>query len=78
MSIRRGGEKEIENQVTNILKAEDCLTVIDPELLDTVNFLVENPQAITGSFSESHLSLPTEVLITPMKTQQRYFPMWAI
>ncbi len=68
--------KEIENQVTNILKAEDCLTVIDPELLDTVNFLVENPQAITGSFSESHLSLPTEVLITPMKTQQRYFPMW--
>ena len=69
-------QKEIENQVTDILKAEDCLTTIDTELLDTVNFLVENPQAITGSFSESHLSLPTEVLITPMKTQQRYFPMW--
>ena len=68
--------KEIENQVTETLKAEGCLTTIDPELLDTVNFLVENPQAITGSFSESHLSLPTEVLITPMKTQQRYFPMW--
>ena len=68
--------KEIERQVTEILKAEGCLTTIDPELLDTVNFLVENPQAITGSFSESHLSLPTEVLITPMKTQQRYFPMW--
>ena len=70
--------KEIENQVTDTLKAEGCLTTIDPELLDTVNFLVENPQAITGSFSESHLSLPTEVLITPMKTQQRYFPMWQI
>ncbi len=68
--------KEIENQVTDILKTEDCLTTIDAELLDTVNFLVENPQAIMGSFSESHLSLPTEVLITPMKTQQRYFPMW--
>ncbi len=68
--------KEIENQVTDILKAEGCLTTIDSELLDTVNFLVENPQAITGSFSESHLSLPAEVLITPMKTQQRYFPMW--
>ncbi len=70
--------KEIENQVTDILKAEGCLTVIDPELLDTVNFLVENPQAIMGSFSKSHLSLPTEVLITPMKTQQRYFPMWQV
>ena len=68
--------KEIESQVTETLKAEGCLTTIDPELLDTVNFLVENPQAIMGSFSESHLSLPTEVLITPMKTQQRYFPMW--
>ena len=68
--------KEIETQVTDILKAEGCLNTIDLELLDTVNFLVENPQAIVGSFSESHLSLPTEVLITPMKTQQRYFPMW--
>ena len=62
--------------MTDILKTEGGLTTIDPELLETVNFLVENPQAITGSFSESHLSLPTEVLITPMKTQQRYFPMW--
>ena len=68
--------REIESQVTKTLKAEGCLTTIDPELLDTVNFLVEKPQAIMGSFSESHLSLPTEVLITPMKTQQRYFPMW--
>ena len=68
--------KEIESQVTEILKTEGCLTGIDSELLDTVNFLVENPQAIVGSFSESHLSLPTEVLITPMKTQQHYFPMW--
>lgn len=70
--------KEIENQVTGILKVEGCLTTIDPELLDTVSFLVENPQAIVGSFNESHLSLPTEVLITPMKTQQRYFPMWRV
>ena len=68
--------QEIENQVAEILKAEGCLTLIDPELLDTVNFLVEHPQAVVGSFSESHLALPTEVLITPMKTQQRYFPMW--
>ena len=68
--------REIENQVAEILKAKECLTVIDPEVLDTVNFLVENPQAVMGSFNESHLALPTEVLITPMKTQQRYFPMW--
>ncbi len=67
---------EIERQVTTILETEGCSTELDAELLTTVTFLVENPQAIVGSFSESHLSLPTEVLVTPMKKQQRYFPMW--
>ena len=67
---------EIERQVTDILKAEGCSTTIDQELLNTVNFLVENPHAIVGTFSDSHLSLPNEILVTPMKKQQHYFPMW--
>ena len=67
----------IERQVTEILEAEGCLVEIDYELLNTVTYLVENPQPIVGSFSKSHLSLPTEVLITPMKSYQRYFPMWS-
>ena len=66
---------EIQKQITEILNSEDCETVIDQDLLDQVNFLVENPQAIVGSFSESHLDLPAEVLITSMKKHQRYFPM---
>lgn len=67
----------VERQVTEILEAEGCLVEIDSELLNTVTYLVENPQPIVGSFSKSHLSLPTEVLITPMKSYQRYFPMWS-
>ena len=66
----------IKKQVTNILKAEGCLPKLDDELLDTVNYLVENPQPIVGNFSESHLEIPPEVLITAMKKHQRYFPMW--
>ncbi len=66
----------IKKQVTTILKAEDYLLKLDDELLDTVNYLVENPQPIVGNFSESHLELPPEVLITAMKKHQRYFPMW--
>ena len=66
----------IKKQVTSILKAEDYLPKLDDELLDTVNYLVENPQPIVGNFSESHLELPPEVLITAMKKHQRYFPMW--
>ena len=70
---RRGA---IGKQVRSILKAEGYLPELDGELLDTVNYLVENPQPIVGNFSESHLELPPEVLITAMKKHQRYFPMW--
>ena len=66
----------IKKQVSSILKAEGNLPKLDDELLDTVNYLVENPQPIVGNFSESHLELPSEVLITAMKKHQRYFPMW--
>ena len=66
----------IGKQVRSILKAEGYLPKLDDELLDTVNYLVENPQPIIGNFSESHLEIPPEVLITAMKKHQRYFPMW--
>ncbi|MDE0485153.1 MAG: glycine--tRNA ligase subunit beta [Candidatus Poribacteria bacterium] len=66
----------IEKQVRTVFETEGCLPKLDEELLDTVNYLVENPQPIVGNFSESHLEIPTEVLITAMKKHQRYFPMW--
>ena len=66
----------IEKQVRDVFEVEECLPILDEELLDTVNYLVENPQPIVGNFSESHLEIPSEVLITAMKTHQRYFPMW--
>jgi glycyl-tRNA synthetase beta chain len=49
----------------------------DPELLDTVTFLAEYPNAICGSFSPEYLRLPREVLITSMMTHQKYFPVVA-
>ena len=66
----------VKKQVATILNAEGCLPKLDTELLDTVNYLVENPEPIIGNFSESHLEIPPEVLITAMKKHQRYFPMW--
>ncbi len=66
----------IEKQVRTVFETEGCLPKLDEELLDTVNYLVENPQPIVGNFSESHLEIPPEVLITAMKKHQRYFPMW--
>ena len=47
----------------------------DEELLDEVNFLVECPVALCGSFDHSFLSLPREILVHSMKEHQRYFPL---
>ncbi len=66
----------IEKQVRTVFEAEECIPILDEDLLDTVNYLVENPHTIVGNYSKSHLELPPEVLITAMKKHQRYFPMW--
>ena len=47
--------------------------VIDEELLDEVTSMVEWPEAVTGSFEKRFLDVPPEVLITTMKTNQKYF-----
>jgi glycyl-tRNA synthetase beta chain len=45
----------------------------DEELLEQVSFLVEYPSAVHGTFSEEFLIVPKEVLITSMRSHQRYF-----
>ena len=47
----------------------------DEELLNEVNFLVEYPVALCGTFDHKFLSLPREILIHSMKEHQRYFPL---
>jgi len=45
----------------------------DPSLIDEVTYLVEYPVIVTGTFEDRYLSLPREVLITSMRSHQRYF-----
>jgi glycyl-tRNA synthetase beta chain len=49
--------------------------VIEPDLLEQVTHLVEYPNLIRGSFPEQYLKLPKELIITPMRKHQRYFPV---
>lgn len=44
-------------------------------LVDEVTNLVEWPTAVVGSFEESYLSLPPEVITEVMISHQRYFPL---
>ncbi|MEN8098163.1 MAG: glycine--tRNA ligase subunit beta, partial [Chloroflexota bacterium] len=46
-----------------------------PGLLEEVTNLVEKPTAIMGQFSEEHLALPRDILVTVMRKHQRYFPV---
>lgn len=47
----------------------------DEELLEEVTYLLEWPSALAGTFAESYLAIPEEVIITPMREHQRYFPV---
>lgn len=63
--------ESVEAQATS-----HALTLVrDEALLDEVNGLVEWPTALLGSFDESFLPLPKEVLISEMKHHQRYFAL---
>ncbi|MEV6637520.1 glycine--tRNA ligase [Actinoplanes sp. NPDC051470] len=44
-------------------------------LLEQVTHLVEAPNPLLGTFDESYLTLPAEVLTTVMRKHQRYFPV---
>ncbi|MFZ5645429.1 MAG: glycine--tRNA ligase subunit beta [Bacillota bacterium] len=65
----------ILKQVSEVAAAEKGQVEMDEDLLDEVTNLVEYPAAFAGSFDSSYLRLPKEVLITPMKEHQRYFPV---
>ena len=47
----------------------------DPDLLDQVTELIEQPTIVLGGFDPKHLDLPPEVLVQEMRTHQRYFSL---
>ena len=65
----------IRKQVIDLAIEEGGHAEIDEDLLEEVNYLVEWPTALCGSFEERFLPLPKECIITPMREHQRYFPV---
>lgn len=71
----RRRREEIRRQVERAAAAAGGRAVIDEDLLDEVVFLVEHPTAFAGRFAPEYLELPRQVIETPMKHHQRYFPV---
>ncbi len=65
--IVRGMNRLAKEKGGNVLSDED--------LLEEVANIVEYPTPLIGNIQEKYLSLPKEVIITPMKDHQRYFPV---
>ena len=63
----------VRAQVKEAANQSQGTAVIDEDLLDEVTSMVEWPEAVIGSFEERFLAVPSEVLITTMKTNQKYF-----
>ncbi len=65
----------IWQQVQDLADAAGGRVERDEALLDEITNLVEYPTALMGSFAEDYLKLPDEVIVTPMREHQRYFPV---
>jgi len=50
--------------------------IVEDALLDEVTALVEWPVPVLGNFEKEFLEIPEEVLITTMKDNQKYFPLF--
>ncbi|WP_168119293.1 glycine--tRNA ligase subunit beta [Paenibacillus sp. HB172176] len=68
-------EAMILKQINELKDAKGWTIAIKDDLLEEVLFLVEYPSALYGTFEESFLGIPQEVLITSMREHQRYFPV---
>lgn len=65
----------IVEQMQQLAESVDGTVEIDEELLEEVLYLVEYPTALMGNFDPAYMLMPEQLIITPMKEHQRYFPV---
>ncbi len=63
----------ILSQIATLESTHKIKVEIDTDLLEEIVAITEYPRAAYGSFDSSFLALPSEVIITSMKENQRYF-----
>jgi glycyl-tRNA synthetase beta chain len=68
-------QEECRRQIQSAAEACGGRAEEDAGLLEEVTFLLEWPAALAGSFDRSYLNMPGEVVVTPMREHQRYFPV---
>ncbi|XVJ52018.1 MAG: glycine--tRNA ligase subunit beta [Vampirovibrio sp.] len=65
----------VKRQLLEVAASVQGIPLIEEELLEEVSNILEYPSVLLGRFDEAYLKIPKPVLITVMKTHQRYFPV---
>lgn len=68
-------KETIKTQSEEVAKSLGGVVEIEDDLLEEITYLVEYPTAFYGEFDTDYVKLPKEVVTTPMKDHQRYFPV---
>jgi len=63
----------VEKEIARAAKAAGGKVLENAGLVEEVTFLVETPTGIAGTFEKQNLELPREVVVSEMRSHQRYF-----
>jgi glycyl-tRNA synthetase beta chain len=63
----------VEKEIARAAKAAGGKVLDNPGLVQEVTFLVETPTGIPGEFERQNLELPPEVVVSELRSHQRYF-----
>ncbi len=66
-------EAKILKEIKELETKHHIIVEIDRDLLDEVVAITEYPSALLGEFDKAFLKLPSEIITTSMKENQRYF-----
>ena len=65
----------VRAELARIEQETGCRVRPDDALIDEVINLGEYPVGVSGSFDPAYLEVPAEIIVTAMRTHQRYFAM---
>ncbi|GAA8609913.1 glycine--tRNA ligase subunit beta [Helicobacter pylori] len=66
-------EAKILQEIKELETKHNIIVEIDRDLLDEVVAITEYPSTLLGEFDKAFLKLPSEIITTSMKENQRYF-----
>ena len=69
-------EARVREQIAKAAASIDGVAGEDEGLVEEVVYILEYPTALVGNFDEKYLNIPDELVITPMRDHQRYFPVY--